>query len=604
MKMRQLKAFLLLLVLFGTLRVSGQEQTFDGCLNYDQLYALHRGNVLSMGQLMGKQRFFMVSNDNNISFIRQGDTLTLNLCNWQFAQGFNDIYVNAFYKDGFYNFIEYNTTSNCAKKLLQECKSKYLELTGDSIPYTQKTFTFPEGHQIIFPETEKKDNQHLIQCYDPSNFKQLTLLSKTQQEQEQVVHQIKEQTILRNMEAADSLAKNEQYPEAISMLEEVYDLLPEYMSTIDTKLGLIKKEYKEKKIQTYTETGEKLYNSGDYEGALEMFSKVLKEDINNPNANEHIASITRKLDILHQRGQVTYDYRESNPVNYEDFCHTLENELNQLIDNTPDGSLKLDFSIVFDTMAVNQSFYNIIAFNTIAIEKNYPVLQSRMSNLLGNNALRPSYREGIPVRAAADIKIDLIWDNWSQQLIKKRKKTVNCSPYELNPSITDVLQNDNRMYYGKYQFETKSKTINGKNYHDIYLTQYKTVGGEAFVYGLIPGLGTLIATQGKEGAVNMALSLLFYGGATTSYVFFKKFEKEYETNSTTLSEKDAKSLNTKKEVCKWSAVAGVSIGGTIQLGGMIKALVRGIQNKKASKELRQALKNEPIEIKKENIHIQ
>jgi len=37
---------------------------------------------------------------------------------------------------------------------------------------------------------------------------------------------------------------------------------------------------------------------------------------------------------------------------------------------------------------------------------------------------------------------------------------------------------------------------------------------------------------------------------------------------------------------------------------MIKAMVRGIQNKKASKELRQALKNEPIEIQKENIHIQ
>lgn len=604
MKLRYLKTVFLLLAMFGTLHVSGQEQTFDGCLSYDQLFALHRGNVLSMGQLMGKQRFFMVSNDNNVSFIRQGDTLILNLCNWQFAQGFNDIYVNAFYKEGFYNFVEYNTTPTCAKKLLQECKNKYLELTGDSIPSPKNIFAFSEGHQIIFPEMEKYENQYLIQCYDPSNFKQLTLLSRTQQEQEQVVHQIKEQTILRNMAAADSLAKNEQYPEAISMLEEVYDLLPEYMSTIDTKLGLIKKEYKEKKIQTYTEIGEKLYNSGDYEGALEMFSKVLKEDINNQNANERVAAINRKIDILHQRGQITYDYRENNPTNYENFRCALEKELNGLIDNTPDGILKLNFTVIFDTMAVNQSYYNIIDFNTIAIEQNTPILQNRMSNLLGNNILQPSYREGIPVRAATDFKIDMTWDNWTQQVVKKRKKIVNRSPFELNPSIMDVLQDDPRMYYGTYQFETKSKTINDKNYHDIYLTKYKTVGGEAFVYGLFPGLGTLIATQGKEGAVNMALSLLFYGGAATSYVFFKKLKNEYETTSASLSEADAKKLNTKKEVCKWSAIAGISIGGTIQLGGMIKALVRGIQNKKASKELRQALKNEPIEIQKEDIHIQ
>ena len=102
----------------------------------------------------------------------------------------------------------------------------------------------------------------------------------------------------------------------------------------------------------------------------------------------------------------------------------------------------------------------------------------------------------------------------------------------------------------------------------------------------------------------MALSLVFYGGAIASYVLYKDYKKQYDETSATLNEKDAKNLNTKKEVCKWAAIGGVSIGGSIQLGGMIKAMVRGIQNKKASKELRQALKNEPIEIQKEDIHIQ
>lgn len=603
MKMRLLKAVLLLFTLLDSMYIFGQAQTFDGCLNHAQLYELYSGNVQSMGQMMGRQRFFMVSNDNNVSFVRQNDTLTLNLCNWQFSQGFNDIYVNAFYKEGFYNFLEYNTTSNCADKLRQECILKFKEEYQDSIATPSSVFLFRNGFQIIIPEDDKDKAQYFIQCYNPSDFEQLISLNKTQQEQELIARKIKEESILRNMAAADSLAELELFPEAISLLEEVYDLLPDYMGKVDDKLGSIKKQYKEKKIRTYTETGEKLYNEKKYADALEMFKLVKKEDFNNTLANERIDAINRKLDVLKKRGN-TYEYSVYNPDNYLEFLTTLESELNHLIDNTPNGDLKMDFSILFDTLETNLSYFNIISFNTIAIDKNRTVLESRMSNLLGHKSLRPVYQEEIPVCSATDIKIDLSWDSKAQQIIKNRKKIVNNSSQEINPVIMDVLNNDMRMFCGTYDFLTKSKTINGQKYHDISLTKYKTVGGEAFVYGLFPGLGTLIATQGKEGAACMALSLVFYGGAIASYVLYKDYKKKYDETSATLNEKDAKNLNTKKEVCKWAAIGGVGIGGTIHFGGMIKALVRGVQNKKASKELRQALKNEPIEIQKEDIHIQ
>ena len=209
------------------------------------------------------------------------------------------------------------------------------------------------------------------------------------------------------MAAADSLAQTGNYPEAILLLEEVYDLLPEYMGKVDAKLGNIKKQYKEQKIKNYTEEGDRLYSIGNYADAKEMYAKVLKEDPNNQNASEHIASINRKIDILQQRGQVTYEYIESNPQQYSNFRNALENELNQLVNNTDNGSLRMDFSIIFDTLGINQSFYNIINFNTIAIEKNLPVLQSRMSSLLGHSALQPSYREEIPIRSASTFNIDM-----------------------------------------------------------------------------------------------------------------------------------------------------------------------------------------------------
>ena len=624
MRERLFRYSFFLLLLLCAHSVMGQEQNFDGCLSHAQLYELYSGNVHSMGQMMGKQRFFMVSNDDNVTFMWHNDTIVMNLCNWQFAQGFNDIYVNAFYQEGFYNFVEYNTTSACANKLLQECKEKYMEQydendevevdksISDSLalfPIIRKTslqltFNFKEGYQILFPEENSGNGQFLIQIYNPANFNQLISLSKTQLEQQLLARQIKERTILKHIAAADSLAQLEDFPAAIQLLEEVYDLLPDYIHTVDTKLGDIKKQYKEKRIRTYTEKGEKLYNAGDYNGALEMFSNVLKEDINNKNAKERIDKINRKLNILNQRGQITYEYSESNPQNYRDFREALENELNQLVDNTNDGTLDLAFSIIFDTTGINQSFYNILNFNTIAVDKNLPILQSRMSNLLGHRSLQPSSREDIPIRSASTFKINLDWNSYEQLVIKKRKKIVNQSSYALNPLIEDVLHDDPRMYFGKYYFNIKSKSCNDQAYHDISLTKYKTVGGEAFIYGLFPGLGTLIATQGKEGATCMALSLICYGGAATSFVFYKDFKKKYDETAATLSEKEEKNLRTKRDVCKWSSIAGVSIGGTIQLGGMIKAMVRGIQNKKHSKELREALQNEPLEIKKENIHIQ
>lgn len=620
MRLRFFLIFFLPILLLYNHSVMGQEQNYDGCLSQDQLYELYSSNIQIMGQMMGKQRFFMVSNDHDVSMVFGSDTLALDLCNWQFAQGFNDIYVNAFYQEGFYNFIEYNTNSSCAKKLLKECKEKYMEQYGNSPDSMgaqnpnenemtedetfKLTFLFKQGYQIVFPDAFSANGQYLIQIYNPIDFAQLIQLNKLQREQQLRARQIKEQTILRNMAAADSLVQQEMFPEAIRLLEEVYDVLPEYMLTVDTKLGAIKQQYKEKKIQTYTEEGEKLYNSGNYNGALEMYSKVLKEDINNQNASDRIANINRKLDVLHQRGQVTYEYRESNPENFIEFRNALEEELNQLANNTNDGNLHLDFSILFDTMGVNQSFYNIVSFNTVSIDKNLPVLQARMSKLLGHKSLQPSSREEIAIRSAATFKINMDWGNYKQIVVKKRKKIVNHSSRPLSPAIEDVLKNDPKMYYGKYHFNTKYKNCNDKHFYDISLTKYSTVGGEAFIYGLFPGLGTMIATQGKEGAACMALSLIFYGGATASYILYNNYKKQYTESAETLNETDASKLKTKKDVCKWASIASVSIGGVIHFSGMIKALVRGIQNKKASKELRQALKNEPIEIQTENIHLQ
>ena len=144
------------------------------------------------------------------------------------------------------------------------------------------------------------------------------------------------------------------------------------------------------------------------------------------------------------------------------------------------------------------------------------------------------------------------------------------------------------------------------------MVKYKTVGGEAFFYGLIPGMGTLLATQGKEGAACMSISLVCYAGAAATYILFKQVDKKMKAaglDEETLQQKaqagtltdEEKKMKTEHDAYKWSSIASVSIGGVVQFSGMIKAMVRGIQNKKASRQLRKALKKDPIEISKEEV---
>lgn len=603
MKNRLLRTLVFSLSLLGMTSVFAQET--DNCLTLSQLRQIHLSDAYGYTALLNSNGFFAVSNESNISILWQGDTLIVNMSNWQYSRGFNNVYVNIFSKENYHNYIEYNTTQNCVNKI----KAILADSLSRSSIKDREEIILHDGIALYFEDDTLSGNgfsqqkETTISIYNPVEIKQLVLFSQHQLHSIDIEKENKKQLILTNLNQADSLVEMGEYTAAIHLLEKSHGILSEYTTVIDNKLGQIKNKYKEKKIQDYTKQGDELYNMGNYSEAYHSFSKVLKEDINDRYAQERIAAIQKKIEILNYRDKMTYSYRESNPNNFSAFAQALEDEVNNLVNKTDYGKLRFNFSIIFDTAAINQSYYELFDFETPAKERNRNLFKSRLSYLLGHPSLKPSYKEEIPIKSISMFSVALSWKEYEHLVLKKKNKIINKSSNYLDPIIEARLLTDTLMPNGKYYFDVKSKSINSEIIRDISLTKYKTVGGEAFFYGIIPGLGTLIATQGKEGAACMVTSLLCYGGASAALILYNNYGKEQKNKQGTLSEEEAKKLNTKREICKWSSIAGFSIGGVIHLSGMIKAMVRGIQNKKASKELRKALKQEPIIISTQNINL-
>lgn len=602
-----MKNWLLRILIFGTSlwgAISLFAQEANNCLTLAQLQQLYQSDGYSYAVLLNRNGFFAVSSENNIPIQWQGDTLIVNMSNWQYSRGFNNIYINILSKENYHNYIEYHTSKHCANQIRASIADSIItgntdeneiNLRGDITLYFEDDTLLGNGLS--------RNEETTISVYNMPEIKQLAESSRHQLHSIDIEKENKKRLILANLSTADSLIESEDYEAAIQILEQSHGLVNEYTTVIDNKLGQVKSKYKQKKIQDYTNQGDELYKMENYADAYRMYSLVLKEDLNNRYAQERIAVINKKIEVLNHRNSMTYSYRESNSENYSTFSKALETEVNTLVNKTDHGKLRFNFSIIFDTLAINQSYYEIFDFETPSTERNLTLFKSRLSNLLGHSSLKPSYKEGIPIKSMSILNVALSWKKYEHIVLKKKNKIVNKSSNYLDPSIEERLLTDSLMPNGKYYFDVKSKSVNAEILRDISLTKYKTVGGEAFFYGIIPGLGTLVATQGKEGTACMVTSLLCYGGATAALILYQNYGKEIKNKQGTMTDEEAKKLNTNREICKWSSLGGFCIGGVIHFSGMIKALVRGIQNKKASKQLRKALREEPIIISTQNINL-
>lgn len=601
MKVLNFCSIILLLALCAAIPVFGQES--HQCLSFNQLRNFRSCSLQERQNLLRQNNFILVSSETNESLVWHGDSLNVSMINYRRNDGYENEFLTLYYDEGLRLIIEYMASSSCINKIRNEVISVQAFDTkhdNSNKHYTSHAY----GTRLEFmPDTIASKYQRIWYYNDTDIDSIIAVTELSDKNKDKHQHDLNVQVNL-NLQKADSLAQMEQYADAILLLEEVYNYSPELIPTLEERLGTYKQLLKQKNIDEYSAQADDYFKKEQYSDALVMYNKVLNEDMNNASAKDHIGIIIKRLNVINKRMKITFDYNEICPDNYAFIKTQMEQQLNRLISKLDEGLLNFNFVIDFDTFAINQSYFDIKAFSFGQSPNLIVNVRDSLLHLVSHPQLKPSYLENVAVASTSSFRIKSNWSTHEETVIKKLKRNIYKTSNTVNPDIEYALAHDSALYKGKYTFSIKDKQVNDKLYQDISITKYKTVGGEAFIYGLVPGLGTLLATQGKEGTLYMAVSLACYVGAGVAYYEYKKFEKQINDASSVMTEDELNSLKKNKDICKWSSIAGVSVGASFQLAGMIHALVRGIQNKKASRELRKALKKEPYPIVSEEAHIE
>lgn len=601
MKGYTFRCIILITAVCGIMAAFGQES--QQCLNLTQLSHFQTASIFERQEQLSKMNFILISNENSIPLKWHNDSLEVSMVNYRRSSGYDNEFLAIYYRDGSYAITDYMAPASCITAIRESIQSYPHTDSYDSFSNSNTSIYSYNRFTIEFIEDSILYDYQVIRCYQKSDIDSLCIANNISAKTKNKHQRELDAEVTLHLQTADSLAQLERYDEAILHLEEVYNFSPEMISTIEQHLGNYKQLQKQKNIHEYSTKAEELYKNERYMDALVMYNKVLNEDMNDASANEQREIIIKKLNVINKRVKLTFDYEEIYPEDYHFIKSRLERQLNTLMTKTDEGTLDFNFVINFDTFAINQSYYDIKKYDFGQNNNVIFNVRDSLLHLVAHPRLKPSYIDGIAVASLSYFPVKSTWNMQEIAVIKKPNRNIYRGENYAIPAIESALNQDSTLYKGKYHFLIKNKQVNDKLYQDISVTKYRTVGGEAFIYGLVPGLGTMLATQGKEGTTYMVVSVACYIGAGVSYHYFKKFEKQLNNSSSEISEEELNKINTKKDICKWTSIATVSIGGSFQLAGMIHALVRGIQNKKASKQLRKALREEPYPIISEEVQI-
>lgn len=333
--------------------------------------------------------------------------------------------------------------------------------------------------------------------------------------------------------------------------------------------------------------GDSLFDLHLFLPARISYNKVVSIDPANTRATAQIAKIDNILTVLRDRKTTVYSYQSLLPSNFYSFRSAVINSIDSLSAGQREGKVNFDFSISFDTSGHNTSNYTIQNTTTFKLP---PLLESYKSNPL----LTPTIMEGYYVASKESFGINFSWFNKSV-MYKCNSRKVKSRNNEENSQSDKVIRNYiNNQYLkqGKYQFQVKSKTFNGRTYTDISLVKYKIAGPVNCFYSLIlPGLGSLKVTYGKKGIYSMIGFACFTGGA----IYYRILSNQYYQNySNASAQADIDSFYKKANDAHHIALALGTVSFSIYVYDFFRAFAVGCNNKRKTRFLRRQLRHGPV----------
>ncbi len=582
-------------------------QTKGGCLSVEELPYLTMSDDSTIYLILQPEYWLIVSQEDNKMQIFDEDTLFFHETIRQYTMGAYFSKLKLYEIEEYAKIVIFEPNNKeCFFNNFQQFKNKYSRVKGilshDSL---LTSFVLSDSLTIqFFEENTMEKNSCYIKVFNPKSIKNLIKDVKEKEATDKEKALKEREYLLSIIAISDSLFELKHYDEALLTIDSIDSVRVEFQNVIAEKRECIENAIQQHQIEHLIQEGKQLFDNFQLEASKSSFEQVLSLDSSNSYSIEQINIINNMLFVLSTRDSTTYHYVDFHPEVVNEITQGIEQMLNRYIDEYEKGEIKGIATIKVDTDGENISSSHFQQFQLTSDTSDWLLgeFTHLITTLLYSSSVLPAQKEKILVNAETNIPIELWWNSdvlkfkiASKEL--KKTKTI----FERVPMLDSLLASYETPI-GSYKMKTKNKKFNSLSFADISLSKYSYVGPEAMLYSmLLPGAGTMAATQGKKGIGTMSTFIIFGTGTVISYLQSQKMAAKAQNFSKNSEEYKKYMLNS--QLWQLGTSIGIGICGVIYISDIFYALSKGINNYKTSRSLRTKIKEGPIKLQEEPIQI-
>jgi tetratricopeptide (TPR) repeat protein len=400
----------------------------DGCLSMQQILRMQQSDLDATRLFLDAQGWDFTGSSQDQSYRFMGRDLPYNLISWQHRSSYARLKL--YYYSGKENIVQMEPDEACFRYLL----TSFRQANGkSSVGENELSNSFKvQNLNVEFGEGTYGSNFNIL-VYPPLALAKEARAQIAQEEAAQKIERERKQRFQAALQRGDEAYAAGRYAQAQSAYQDAryiednedvrerieacnlamckarevradsayragnYELArnlyfdartcSQNKGNIDTKIRLMELKIKEEQVRKAKEYADGLYDAKRYAQARNAYDELLRIDPGNNHAKSRIETIKSITQFLYDRSRTVYPYQKENPSGMVLWKQSLAEALNRNVLTAPEGLIKGDISIRFDTSGLNKSSFRIPQGST-------PELNTDFQKLIQARVLTPPKQRG------------------------------------------------------------------------------------------------------------------------------------------------------------------------------------------------------------------
>lgn len=307
---------------------------------------------------------------------------------------------------------------------------------------------------------------------------------------------------------------------------------------------------------------------------INIFSKSREQQLNKNTSSKNDLAL--------------YYYSETNPLEFNKIKSRLEESIENIVNERPEGKLNFEYKIQFTQTGKNKSeFLFKDGFGS--------VFQFKLEDAVAKANLNPSMIGDKYTKSKDSIVVNL---NWKSQ---KENITYTAKQGDLKNNFISL-----NLPWGIYQTELKQKELNGLSFYDQKILKYNTRGPvTAFNSILLPGWGTRKVTYNeRNGWGRFTLVVAPILAAITSEMLSKSNYNNYRQTNVLIEGNMADVYYNKANNLRRASLVFASVGLTAYIFDISWVINKGLMNKKNKNKINELIRqDEGLYLRKQTLKL-